>query len=55
MLTSTYDNRPRQKLHGLPSGKIGIIERGTVYRTGTDERGRPVEVTLPSIEFRAVE
>ncbi len=55
MLTSTYDNRPQQKLHGLQTGRIRNSERGTVYRTGTDERGRPVEVTLPAIEFRAVE
>ncbi|MCP4361196.1 MAG: hypothetical protein GY796_24575 [Chloroflexi bacterium] len=55
MLTETYDNRPRQLFNGFAIGRIRKNERGTVCRTGTDERGRPVEVTLSSIEFRAVE
>ncbi len=55
MLTETYDNRPRQDLIGSTIGRVRKNKRGTVYRTGTDERGRPVEITLSTVEFRVIE
>ncbi len=55
MLTETYDSRPRQDLVGTTIGRVRRNERGTIYRTGTDERGRPVDVTLSTIEFRVIE
>ncbi|MCP4315707.1 MAG: hypothetical protein GY789_06720 [Hyphomicrobiales bacterium] len=51
MLTETYDNRPRQLFNGFAIGRIRNNERGTVYRVGTDDRGRPIEVTLGPVNF----
>ncbi len=54
MLTSTYNNRPQQRLHGLQSGGVRRNERGTVYRVGTDDRGRPIEVTLAPVDLKII-
>ncbi|MCP4409349.1 MAG: hypothetical protein GY807_16670 [Gammaproteobacteria bacterium] len=55
MLTETYDNRLRRQFNGFTFGWMRNSKRGTIYRTGTDERGRPVEVTLPTVDFRVIE
>ncbi len=55
MLTETYDNRLRQQFNGFTFGRVRKNERGTICRTGTDDRGRPVEITLPTVDFRVIE